>query len=452
MRGIDINDMMTFKNILAKIFLLSLNSLLRLKRLLVFLLKSFLIKPTKKSGLFLIKIFFLPFYKIYYLGKIRLNRPDRLPLPNFSGLLAKPLIIPILLFSIAFLVVIDNIEARGKIMQLNGGSVLSALVDPEQAEDIVEEVIAQAPPQNPSVNYFSSQAYLEPSPVGSEEVVWTEAGQEITSPGLANGYQVKPHILTFQANEQKRTETEYYTVQPGDTVSSIAVRFGVSVNTILWENNLRSYTLIRPGDKLAILPTSGVSHKVAKNETLNGLANKYKVTPEEILKANQLALDAKLQIGQSLIIPGGAKISYAQPRSNIVTRLKDIVAPPSAALTNANLQWPTTDTRLTQYYSWRHSGLDIAGTLRSPIYAAESGVVESVGWGSGYGYQILIKHDNGLKTRYAHLSKFFVEKGQRVARGETIGLVGSTGRSTGPHLHFEVYDGGVRRNPLSYLR
>ena len=345
---------------------------------------------------------------------------------------------------------IDNIQAKETVIHINGKTILSSLVDPEQGEDIIEEVIIQDLSKFVPTSYFPEQAYLEAGPVWDEEYLWQETTQESSEPSALAGTLYKPHLLTVESSTRVRTATEEYVVQPGDTVSTIAVRFRVSINTILWENGLRSYSLIRPGDKLKILPTSGIRHTVKKNETLGKIANKYDVESEEILKTNQLAMDSTLQIGQKLIIPGGKK-TYASP-STVVSRLANIVAPPSAKLSGAKLQWPTTDTRITQYYHWRHSGLDIAGTLKSPIYAAESGVVESVGWGSGYGYQILVKHDNGMKTRYAHLSKFHVKKGQRVARGETIGMVGSTGRSTGPHLHLEVYDGGYRRNPLSYLR
>jgi murein DD-endopeptidase MepM/ murein hydrolase activator NlpD len=117
------------------------------------------------------------------------------------------------------------------------------------------------------------------------------------------------------------------------------------------------------------------------------------------------------------------------------------------------LLWPTALRVINQYYGWRHTGVDIDGDYKDPIYASEDGVVETAGWNSGgYGLQIVINHQNGMKTRYAHASKLFVKVGQAVKRGEVIAMVGTTGRSTGTHLHYEVYVGGVRKNPLAYTK
>jgi murein DD-endopeptidase MepM/ murein hydrolase activator NlpD len=108
--------------------------------------------------------------------------------------------------------------------------------------------------------------------------------------------------------------------------------------------------------------------------------------------------------------------------------------------------------RITQYFSWSHHAVDIANHVGTPIYAADAGVVETEGWGRGYGNQIVIDHGGGKKTRYGHLSKFYVSKGQEVEKGETIAAMGSTGNSTGPHLHFEVMINGTKYNPLNYVR
>ena len=108
--------------------------------------------------------------------------------------------------------------------------------------------------------------------------------------------------------------------------------------------------------------------------------------------------------------------------------------------------------RITQYYSWRHHAIDIANKTGTPIYAADAGVIEVAGWGAGYGNQIVINHGGGVKSRYAHMSKFYVKNGQKVSKGEAIGGIGSTGRSTGPHVHFEYIINGVKYNPLNYLK
>ncbi len=259
--------------------------------------------------------------------------------------------------------------------------------------------------------------------------------------------------------EPARTEAVNYTVQSGDTISGIARKFGVSVNTILWENSLSATSLIKPGNQLVILPSSGVSHTVSKGETLGQIAKLYGVTADEILKTNSLANANQLRIGAKLIIPGGSKLAAATPSSptvrktGAVSAIKNFIKTPAVIPTGAKWVWPTVGHRITQYYSWSHTGLDIANKTGTPIYAAEAGTVESVGYNrGGYGNQIIINHGGGKKTRYAHLSAFDVRTGAKVTKGQYIGAMGSTGRSTGPHLHFEVMINGQRYNPLNYVR
>ena len=247
-----------------------------------------------------------------------------------------------------------------------------------------------------------------------------------------------------------------YVVQAGDTISTIAANFGISVNTILWENDLNAYSLIRPGNKLVILPVTGVAHKVAKGDTLASIALKYGIDANTIMETNKLANAEMLSVGQKLIIPGGKKTYYAQSSSNNasgISALKNLFKPEDLKSTASNkLAWPTVGAKITQYSSWRHYAIDIANKVGTPIYACDAGVVEVAGWGTGYGNQIVIDHGGGRKSRYAHMSKFIASKGDVVKKGEVIGLMGSTGRSTGPHLHFEYIINGVKTNPLNYLK
>lgn len=267
---------------------------------------------------------------------------------------------------------------------------------------------------------------------------------------------VKPDIASTKITKRARTETISYEVESGDSVSTIAQEFGISVSTILWENNLSSWSIIRPGNKLSILPESGIVHKVAAGESIASVAKKYKIEEEKITIANKLAKDDKLQISQKLFVPGGKKYSYPayQPQTYTgFSAIRDIVKSPNAKPATGNkMNWPTVGSRITQYYSWRHHGLDIANKIGTPIYAADAGTVEMVGWGTGYGNQIVINHGGGKKTRYAHLSKFHVKRGEQVSKGQTIGSMGSTGWSTGSHLHFEVIIAGRKYNPLNYIR
>ncbi|RMD59204.1 M23 family metallopeptidase [Candidatus Parcubacteria bacterium] len=266
---------------------------------------------------------------------------------------------------------------------------------------------------------------------------------------------IKPKVISTTKTKRPRTKIIYHTVAPGETVSSIAYQYDLSVNTILWENNLSAWSVIHPGDKLTILPFDGVTHKVKKGETLSSIAKKYKVEEKEILEANHLTNASYLQVGAKLLIPGGKK---DQRPSNPIRRsysgysaVKRIISEEPRGSGNKML-WPTPGRRITQYYSWRHRALDIADKVGTPLSAADAGVVEKAGWSRGYGLNVVINHGGGKKTRYAHMSKLKVKKGQKVRRGELIGLMGSTGWSTGPHVHFEVIINGKKYNPLNYLK
>ena len=254
-----------------------------------------------------------------------------------------------------------------------------------------------------------------------------------------------------------RSEIEHYVVETGDTANSIAEKFGISLSTLLWANDLSSSSYIHPGDKLTILPVSGVLHTVKSGETVAGIAKKYSADAEEVIEFNKLAAGNDIRIGEELVVPGGkvpapvrtARTSYTAPVSSIFSS-----NPPanSSVQSGTRLLWPTSGYRITQYYHWGHSGLDIGLPTGNPIYAAEAGVVTRASWFSGYGNCVDISHGNGMVTRYGHASKIYVTVGQRVSRGQTIAAIGSTGWSTGPHLHFEVMINGIKYNPLSYIR
>jgi murein DD-endopeptidase MepM/ murein hydrolase activator NlpD len=244
-----------------------------------------------------------------------------------------------------------------------------------------------------------------------------------------------------------------YTIQPGDTLASIAEDNGLAVTTLQASNGLGSSATIKPGDHLTILPLDGVMHTVTSGDTVFALALKYDVTSEEIANYNSLGDDGKLSLGQKLIIPGG-KIPVATTR-----RLANQPAPSSPDATpdpkpssvpsaGQGWQWPTTTTHLSQGFRWGHTGIDIDNRSRPAIYAALSGTVEFAGWLGGYGNLLIVNHGNGIQTYYAHLQNMYVGKGSTVAKGEAIAKMGSTGRSTGPHLHFEVRRNGQPINPL----
>lgn len=257
---------------------------------------------------------------------------------------------------------------------------------------------------------------------------------------------------------QKRTETETYTVKEGDTLSVIAKRFGVNIGTILWANDRSATQYIRPGDTLRIPPVSGVLVTVSSGDTLSALAAKYGADFDDTLEINRLDPEKPLKAGVELVLPGGTPPSTAPTPS--VARApasanQYVTKPPDASLSGtpaSKLLWPTSGHVITQYYGWSHTGLDIDGDYSSPLYAAHDGVVSTAGWnGGGYGLQALID-GAGVRTRYAHASKLFVKAGDKVTKGQVIAMMGTTGRSTGTHLHFEVYINGRRVNPLAYIR
>ncbi len=257
---------------------------------------------------------------------------------------------------------------------------------------------------------------------------------------------------------------EKYTVQSGDTISGIAQKYGVSINTLLWANGMTSRSLLRIGQELTVLPVSGVLHTVKKGETVSGIAKKYDTDVDKILTANRVASVNEIQIGEELVIPDGRPPAAPAPPRPVAAAPKPAAAikevffpsteaPPAASADVGSLVWPTDSKRINQYYKWRHPGLDINGKLDNGVYSVDAGIVTYAGWNTGgYGNMILIDHGNGMITRYAHHSKMYVKAGDQVTKGQTIGMVGSTGRSTGPHLHFELYWNGSRRNPFEFYK
>ncbi len=263
-----------------------------------------------------------------------------------------------------------------------------------------------------------------------------------------------------------RTQIVEYVVEQGDSIGTIARRFGLNTTTILWENNLNSWSVIRPGQTLRILPDDGVSYKVKSGDTVARIASTYAIPATTIMDANGIVESAGLRIGETLVLPGAKPPAPPPPRYVATTPTRPPtpaapatptpIPPPSTEEVGENeMVWPAGVRRITQYYGPRHTGVDIAGPMRTPIYAATDGTVVFSGWNSGgYGNMIILDHGNSLYTRYAHSTRNLVSVGDTVARGDVIALMGSTGRSTGPHLHFEVMKGGIynRVNPFSYVR
>ncbi len=226
-----------------------------------------------------------------------------------------------------------------------------------------------------------------------------------------------------------------YEIKKGDSLATIAKLFGVSKNTIIWANDLKSEKLT-PGDTILILPVTGVRHTVKKGDTVSTIAKKYKGDVDDIAKYNGIAGDAKLAVGEVIIVPEGEVAAI----STVVAKAKTIVGKPTLSTPSGFLTRPLIGGRKTQGIHG-HNGVDIAASVGTPVLAAASGVIisaKSSGYNGGYGSMIIISHSGNIQTVYGHLSSVNVSVGQTVSQGQTIGAVGNTGKSTGPHLHFEV--------------
>lgn len=260
-------------------------------------------------------------------------------------------------------------------------------------------------------------------------------------------------VFNTETSEKPRDKIIIYTVQNGDTLSIIAKKFGISTETIKWANNLTGDS-ITAGDELKILPVSGISHKVARGDTVYSIAKKYSANAQSIadFPFNDFANPQTFSLveGQILIVPDGVKPEEA-PK---YVRQRYIASGP-VEVSGAGFTWPAQGP-INQGFTWYHKGIDIGGGVGTPVTAAQNGEVAEVynsGWNWGYGTNIVIRGDNGYSTLYAHMSGTNVSLGQRVAAGKTlIGWVGMTGRTTGPHLHLEIRSGDGFANPLAILQ
>lgn len=234
-----------------------------------------------------------------------------------------------------------------------------------------------------------------------------------------------------------------YEVKKGDTIATVAKLYGVSKNTILWANDLKSEKLI-PGDTLIILPITGVKHTVKKGDTMSTIAKKYKGDVDDIAKYNGIASDAKLAVGDVVIVPEG-EITITVPKVTKTTKAS-VAAYEKLLDSYANstpsgfFVRPVVGGIRTQGLHG-HNGVDIGASIGVPVLASATGQViaaKSSGYNGGYGNMIIISHAGNVQTVYGHLSAVRVTVGQQVTQGQVIGAVGNTGKSTGPHLHFEV--------------
>lgn len=232
-----------------------------------------------------------------------------------------------------------------------------------------------------------------------------------------------------------------YVVREGDTLSQIATMFNVSINTIIWANDLPKNGTVRPGQVLTILPITGISYTVAKGDTIGTIAKKHKGDAEEIALFNGLAVNSPLAIGQKIIIPDGEATPVVAPsRSSSGSSSGGSAGGESQPSYDGYYLRPLVGGKKSQGLHG-YNGVDLAAPAGTEILAAANGTViisKSGGYNGGYGNYVVIRHGNGTQTLYAHNTSNLVSVGEQVSQGQVIATVGSTGRSTGNHVHFEV--------------
>ncbi len=440
----------------------------------------------------------LPLYSAFLLAKIRFEHTIASARGLVFFLFTHRYVSHILLAIIAVTTLASQLTTKPASAQDAGEhSLLYTLVTRGQ-EDLIEEQVSPGYVLA-DVHYLSPDTIqsvpgidydYEPSPLAADlgiigNIAVAPKPEFPATPSETDSIEPETNIpdTTTPTAPVERHGTETYVVHRGDTLATIARRYQVDVATIQWANNITRVNTLKPGDSLRIPPASGVLHTIKKGETIQQIAKSYKVDAADISQANNLSAKSSLSIGQELFIPDAAPLVIAKatpsptrttvavrpdvPISRIKDKALDVYqelsntksdarnVPVSADTTGSKtkLLWPTHLHVINQYYGYSHTGLDLDGDYTDPIYASDDGVVEQAGWNNGgYGLMVLIDHGNGIKTRYAHSSKLYVKAGEQVKRGQVLGMVGTTGRSTGTHLHFEVYVNGKRANPLSYIR
>ncbi len=309
---------------------------------------------------------------------------------------------------------------NANILQAIPLKVLFSNTKQEIASETTKELNSQTAP------LLQAAINIDPNPVSSGvDLNIIENKALVAESGVGGGF--------LEIENRKNDTISIYQVKEGDTISQIANMFEVSVNTIKWANGLDKP--ISPGDTLVILPISGIKHTVKSGGTIEDIAQKYNADAKEIALFNGIPLDTVLVSGQEIIVPNVDLVPEEPKKSKTIAK---------KTTSGGSSSWmikPTKGAIRTQGLHG-HNGIDFGGPVGTPIYAAAGGTViiskNDDGWNGGYGNYVVIKHNNGAQTLYAHLDKVGVSYGESVSQGSQIGTMGNTGKSTGPHLHFEV--------------
>lgn len=286
--------------------------------------------------------------------------------------------------------------------------------------------------------------------------IFSQSGQipQIASSQTQESIILASDVFQTEISQKPRAEILTYTIEGGDSLSTVAKKFGVSEDSIKWANDM-STDALTVGKELKIPPVTGVVHKVAQGESVYTIAKKYDTNPQGIVDFpfNEFANPQTFSLveGQLLIVPNGVKPAeqprYAPQRRYIATGPVEI--------SPSGYTWPLQGV-VSQFFAWYHPAIDILADIGTPIVASENGQVAEVitgGYNGGYGIHVIIRGASGNTTLYAHMQGVNVSPGDTVSGGRSvIGWVGMTGRTTGPHVHFEIRGAGGAQNPMAFLR
>lgn len=313
------------------------------------------------------------------------------------------------------------------------------------------------------------------------QVAGGQAAISINTGANLSSQQLERNIVPFTIIPQRaRNKVSSYVVEKGDTLMAIAEAFGLDRNTIFWSNEqvlMGDVHTLQPGMELAILPEDGVIHTSDGLLTVQQIADKFFVDPETILESryNEFPRDFSPSMtppwGMKIVIPGGTGSFNAEAWKPVIVQVSDpktgqsfpAFMPGMGGSCNAGTRggggtgsWinPVPSAAFTQPFYAGHGGVDLGAPVGTPVVASDTGVVVYSGWvptNWGYGQLVVLDHGNGWTTYYAHLSAINVGCGQMVGQGSSLGAVGSTGNSSGPHLHFEMRWNHTQDNPASYI-
>lgn len=284
------------------------------------------------------------------------------------------------------------------------------------------------------------------------------SGAGFLSEGTA--FLTKPTITNTIISTLPRDSITTYTISEGETYWTVSFKYEIDIDTLLWANGITDVNNVEIGKTLIILPVNGLLYTTADGDTLQGISDLFKISADKIRDQNKLTTST-FTSGIQLTIPGARKY-VPKPATAVPNYAGDSsYYTGSVASGSGNFGWPINSGArfYSQYFGWvtkyyKHTGVDLDWRNGTDIVASDSGTVvaASYGWGGGYGNHIIIDHGNGYQTLYGHLSVIDIKQGQNVSKGQHIGVMGSTGISTGTHLHFEVRQGGVAINPLLFVK